>query len=91
MPKGKPFTFEEQREFVELWQRAEDPAEVARALGVMNEDTISQRAISLRRYGIPLKHFRRPAAHGDGRVNLHSTECEQLRALAISLAPKGDA
>jgi hypothetical protein len=68
----------ELEDFVRIWQRAENPAQVAAQTG-MNIRSAHTKATKLRRRGVPLKHF------GRGRK---AEDISELVKLAKETAPR---
>ena len=68
----------ELEDFVRIWQRAENPAQVAAQTG-MHIRSAHTKATQLRRRGVPLKHF------GRGRK---AQEIGELIQLAKETAPR---
>lgn len=88
MPRGKFHSFNAQVEFVTLWQNAATASEVAERLGVSTVNVVCSRARWLREKGVPLKHFSTPIEGGSRGDVLTRDDLDQLRALAMKLAPK---
>jgi len=70
--------------FIETWQKAGSPLDVAKALGTKIQ-SVKSRAAYYRKKGIGLKRF---ASSGRGAQPL---DVSKLDKLAKSLAPKGEA